>query len=611
VARFDFCGGSYTSQVVNANCQRALNLYPEIDESQSGRSKMILLPTPGLVSIATLDGPPRAQLEYNGRLFVIAGSKLYEIVLTSLGPPIAVTANVLSGATALANDGLPASMAANETQLLMCSGGSVYLFTFAGSVFSTIAATNFTLPTGPAPVIQVAFCDSFFLALIANSQTVQISNVLDGSAWTLNGQIVVNVYPDNIIGMIVDHRELGLIGRKKSVAYIASTSANVFDVNPSSFVEQGGIATFAMSQVDNSVFWVGGDERGSGMGWRLNGYTPVRITTHAVELAWKSYPRRDNAVSYSYQDEGHSFWQVLFPSANNGNGATWDYDTASGLWHERDFLNVTTGASGGHPSWNHAFWNGAHIVGDWRSTNLYQMSTGILDNAGVPIRRVRRAPHISTELEVIRHSRFVLDMETGLGPEPPLQGGGTPTVLTLQDANGVKWGVTVLDNGTLQTTAGSLGAAQTIFLNVGAATWQLGVTITGLLTTTSVVFAVNPSFITMVSPSAVTAWDLAVTAVGLLTTTANLLVLARSPVVYLRWSDDGGHTWSNYQPRDAGQAGQYKVRLRWARLGRARIRTYEISCSDPIPVRFVDAYVNAQPGYQPSERLTHQYRKVA
>src|SRR6266849_4841841 len=166
---------------------------------------MILVQTPGLVSIAALDGPSRGQLEYNGRLFVVAGSYLYEIVETASGFPITVTANNLGQVT---NDSLPASLAANETQLLVASGGNVYLLTLATNAFAQVPAANFTLPSGPAPVIQVAFCDSFFLALLANSQTIQISNVLDGGNWNLNGQIVVSVFPDNVMGMIVDHREV-------------------------------------------------------------------------------------------------------------------------------------------------------------------------------------------------------------------------------------------------------------------------------------------------------------------------------------------------------------------------------------------------------------------
>ena len=792
MARFDFCGGSYTAQAVNADCQRCVNLYPEVNESGDGRSKMVLNPTPGIAKIAAFGGSPRGQLEYNGRLFVVADTQLYEITQTIGGTGMPIVVSTAVRGTNLANDGLPASMAASQTQLLIASGGSVYLLILATNAFSQVAATNFTLATGPAPVKQVAFCDSFFLALIANSGTVCISNVFDASSWNLNGQIVVSVFPENIVGMKVDHRQLWLRGNKKTVVYYASGSINVFDVVPGGFIEQGGAAAFACDSVDNSIFWIGQDDKGDRVAWRATGYNASRISTHATELAWQKYPKASDAVSYAYQRFGHSFWVVLYPSANNGNGATWVYDVATNLWHERDFLNETSGASMGHPSWNHSFWNGTHIVGDWRSSNLYQMDDSFLTNAGVPIVRVRRAPHISTELEVMKHTRFELDMETGLGPEPPLQtGGGTPTVLTLQDSSAGLWALTVKDTGLLQTAqiqasntlatdtftranenplnpanwsilvgsglqivsntcrsattslsgelytgvvfpsdqfcqvqaasvnnadvysillilrgtdtsnysmavvgvpgtqtvsifknvagvnntlagpvaitvangdvfkftavgtqltgyrngvqvcsavdgsivsgkpglsifsnpatdvqltnfsaGGATGAGPAIFLNIGASTWQLGVTTAGLLTTTNVAFsASNPTIITMVAPGS--AWDLSVTSAGLLQTSQNFTTFARGPLVWLRFSDDGGHTWSNAQPRDAGQAGQYKVRVRWARLGRARIRTYEISCSDPIAFRIVDAYVNSQPGYAPSERLTRQYQKVA
>jgi hypothetical protein len=509
MARFDFCGGSYTVQSVNADAQRCVNLYPEVNELGTGRSKTALMPTPGLASIATLSGVPRAQLEFNGRLFVVAGVNLYEIKLISSGSygiPIQVSSTVLNGSTPMINDGLPASIVASQTQLLIASGGSVYLLVLATNAFSQVPATNFTLATGPAPVIQVAFVDSFFLALIKNSQTISISNVFDAGNWNLNGQIVVSVYPENVVGMIVDHREVWLRGTKKSVVYYASGSINVFDVQPGSLIEQGGVAPFAADRLDNSLFWLGGDDKGNAIAWRAAGYNAQRISTHATEFAWQNYSQRSDAVSYTYQRFGHSFWIVLFPSANNGNGATWAFDTASNLWHERDFLNEQNGQSVGHPSWNHAFWNEAHIVGDWRSTALYHMDDSFFSNAGTPIVRLRRAPHISTELEVLKHSRFELDMEAGI---------------------------------------------TTVVLNGGD-----------------------------------------------------------GPFVYLRWSDDGGHTWSKAQPRSAGATGQYKTRIRWNRLGRARIRTYEISCSEPIPVRFVDAYVNGT-GSQPSERLPHTYRKVS
>ena len=619
------------------------NLFPEVVERGSGRSKMILLNTPGIVSIATLSAVPRGTFEFNGRLFVVTGTQLVEIILQApasfRGPiytPATVTVNVLSGITLIANDGLPASMCANQNQLLIASGGSVYIYYLramndsvtglpvAAGTFIQVPGSNFTTSAGAQPVRQVAFCDSFFLALIANSQSVQISNVLDGFNWIPGGslvgtppvyiggvstQIVVSVFPENVVGMIVDHRTLWLRGSKKSVAYYAAPTQNLFEVQAGSFVEQGGSAAFAASQIDNSTVWIHQSERGDRMAWRLNGYTPTRISTHAIEHAWRKYPKATDAVSYAYEDGGHSFWVVLFPSANNGNGATWVYDAATGLWHERDYLNVTSGQSMGHPSWCHAFWQGIHIVGDWRSANLYQMSVDFFTNAGVPIQRLRRAPHISTELETIRHTRFELDIQTGLAIY------GAPPII-LQAANGSQWQLTINDLGITQTIPGS-GTPQTIKLtdSGNTTTWQLGVTNAGILTTTSITFdTTQPKALVLFSTTLISAWNLAVSNLGILRTsptTASVPVSVVAPQVFLRWSDDGARTWSNYNARTTNPAGVFKPRIQWLRLGRARIRTYEVTCSDPIPIKIVDAYVNGAPGYQPSKRLPKQFAEVA
>ena len=55
--------------------------------------------------------------------------------------------------------------------------------------------------------------------------------------------------------------------------------------------------------------------------------------------------------------------------------------------------------------------------------------------------------------------------------------------------------------------------------------------------------------------------------------------------------------------RDAGGSIDYLC-------GRARDRVYEISTTDPVPWRIIDAYLDADPGYKPQERLAHTYGKV-
>lgn len=49
------------------------------------------------------------------------------------------------------------------------------------------------------------------------------------------------------------------------------------------------------------------------------------------------------------------------------------------------------------------------------------------------------------------------------------------------------------------------------------------------------------------------------------------------PQLMLRWSDDGGYTWSNEHTVSAGKIGQYKARAIWRRLGRSRDRIFEVA----------------------------------
>ena len=70
------------------------------------------------------------------------------------------------------------------------------------------------------------------------------------------------------------------------------------------------------------------------------------------------------------------------------------------------------------------------------------------------------------------------------------------------------------------------------------------------------------------------------------------------PQVLLRWSDDGGHTWSNYHSRTMGQLGQYGQRVIWRRLGmteKLRDRVYEVTGTDPVKVVIMGAELFVTP----------------
>ena len=68
------------------------------------------------------------------------------------------------------------------------------------------------------------------------------------------------------------------------------------------------------------------------------------------------------------------------------------------------------------------------------------------------------------------------------------------------------------------------------------------------------------------------------------------------PRVMLRWSDDGGHTWSNEHWRSMGTIGSYGARVIWRRLGmtlKIRDRVYEVSGTDPVKIAIMGAELHA------------------
>jgi hypothetical protein len=68
------------------------------------------------------------------------------------------------------------------------------------------------------------------------------------------------------------------------------------------------------------------------------------------------------------------------------------------------------------------------------------------------------------------------------------------------------------------------------------------------------------------------------------------------PEMMLRYSNTGGKTWSDIRTAKAGKRGAYSQRLRWLRCGSGRDRMIEVSTSDPIPWRIVDAFWKGRAG---------------
>jgi hypothetical protein len=303
--------------------------------------------------------------------------------------------------------------------------------------------------TFDGPVAQAGICDDFFLLTIQNSKEFYVSAPLDATDWVTNGSAIVSVFPDNIVSMLVFQRQVWFFSDTQSVVYYDSGNIFPFDVNPNAFIEAGSAAENSPAIFNNSIAWLGSDARGAGKVWLANGYTPTRISNHAIEFAIQSYSKISDAVGFSYQDQGHEFYALYFPTPS----VMWLYDAMTGMWHQRGYWVESVGQFRAAHYQNHIFAFGKHLVGDWQSANVYQMAIpssngaggyNFVTDAGNPIRRVRRAPHISREQKWQFHTELQIYLETGLGPLPPLVDGSGKArdpqlMLSWSDDGGHNW----------------------------------------------------------------------------------------------------------------------------------------------------------------------------
>lgn len=75
------------------------------------------------------------------------------------------------------------------------------------------------------------------------------------------------------------------------------------------------------------------------------------------------------------------------------------------------------------------------------------------------------------------------------------------------------------------------------------------------------------------------------------------LASGADPQVMIRWSDDGGRTWSAYRQASCGAVGAYTRRVKINRCGRSRNRVWEVSGTDPIPnLALIAAYLGIEKG---------------
>jgi hypothetical protein len=401
--------GAYSAQSLIANAQRCINLYPETNpKNTSPHQPMIHYVRPGLGVLGNGPGAPapgrclyrstKGFADPNGDLFAAVGQNIYFVdpdfnfnLLGQLQTP-ALT---------------PVSMTDNGTDLLIVDNSAQgYTIHLANKAFAQIGDPNFLGST------RADFLDSFII--LNNPGTNQ---------WycTLSGQIAFNglfigvktAWPDAIMCVVAIEREAYVFGSQKSEPwYNAGAVPFPFQLLPGVIIEQGCQAVYSPAKMDTFVYWLAAAPEGGYMAMKGGSQNVAqRISTHAIEFEWKKYPRVSDAIGSVYQIEGHSFYKLHFPTADK----TWGYDAATEQWHEDNWIDPNGVLHRARNTFC-AFAYGKNLGLDWANGALYEISAGILTDAGQPIPWIRSFPHIVNELKYVGHPMFMADVETGTQP---------------------------------------------------------------------------------------------------------------------------------------------------------------------------------------------------
>jgi len=366
-----FVGPSSRNRSSNVNVERTVNLYTETSDAGTPAVAGALYWTPGVKPFAALGaGPVRALFSQANRTFGVGGAGFYEILQSKVTVPRG----------SLAADSKPATISSNGTngnQLLITSGGYGYIFDLLTNTLTLITDDGF-----PFPVEMGVFIDTYFLVLKRGSNQFNWCAILDGVEWNALDVAQTSLSSDPKYAIGVSHRSVFVFGEKYTEVWVNSPDGGVtFQPLPNTFIEHGIAAPFSIAVLDNTLYWIGRDEGGFGVVWRLNGYTPERVSNHALEYWLKQATPLSDAVAYSYQDQGHGFYVIYIPTLKT----TWVYDVTTGQWHERALWNPHTMVLEPHVGRCHCFAWGKHLIGDRGSRAVYEMDLDFLtDEIVVP-----------------------------------------------------------------------------------------------------------------------------------------------------------------------------------------------------------------------------------
>lgn len=397
--KLPFISGHYEGRSSNVAPRQCINYFYERGED----GEESLVSTHGSTTFNSTGGSEvRQGIAYNGLTYFVVGNTLYEI--DAAGTKISRgTINTTRGPIQMAHNGTRAG--ANQ-QIMIVDGTDGWIYDNTTSTLSQITDSDFVATE------SVVFVDGYFVFTGKGTDRFWITNSYDGTTITSTDFFTAEGSPDDTLSLLADRRELFIFGKETlEVWNNVGDTDDTFQRFQGGFTQTGCAAAQSPARFDNSVIWLTQNERGNGMVAVLGeGFQPRIISTPEVNYHISTYSVISDARSYAYQDEGHEFYILNFPTEN----VTWVYDAATQKWHQRG--HTIDGMFPSRERYNcHVFAFNKHLFGDVSNGIIYQQDKTVSTISGTRIPRVVISSNITDEENRIRFSAVQLDMEEGIG----------------------------------------------------------------------------------------------------------------------------------------------------------------------------------------------------
>ncbi len=396
-------GGFYKDPNLHWSAQDVLNWIPVPAEKVGTRTRFQFRDAPGLKpfvritkqvpdgeGFVTVDqGPVRGMRNVEGKLFVVAGTTLYQISNTGVAIPYGTIPGV--GRVSMAHN-----ERGNGNQLLIVNGSSGYVLDTVTLVFQKI-----TDPGYPGAFIA-DFCDGYLAQVEPQGRFWFHSDLGQALDYNTFDQVEAEADPDRIVGLHVAFREVLIFGADTIQPFVNTGAAQgTFQAAANTLIQCGCSAKFSPRTMDNATFFLD-DQR---IVRRLQAYNPIRVSTVGIEAALGECSREEIASAWgtTFEDRGHKVYYLTVPGR-----FTFGYDVLSGEWHRR--------GSPGRGSWRLSevvFWNGKWIGGDFQSGRLYELDWKYSLDACEELERERVTGVLSADQNELTLNEMELLFNTG------------------------------------------------------------------------------------------------------------------------------------------------------------------------------------------------------